>query len=275
MDYRIAMEFCEKYINEHTDDLITAQELADITGYSLYHFCHVFRAYFNMSVGEYVRCRALQRAASDILLGKSITDAALDSGFNTSAGFYKAFRKQFGVNATEFCRNNKKRSGDHMKPKLLKKEAFSAIGYSIAPKNDEKVDILESGAYWYGVDFKDYEKYHADSSQKGEIGAWTHPGNVNGDLKYFFGYISDTGDCPEGFIKINVPAAEYAVFDVPSIAHNIHGGENLALEIRKTWKYIFKEWMDKSAYKFDEDKMCFEFYYGKDTQIYVPVKIKN
>ena len=162
-----------------------------------------------------------------------------------------------------------------MKPKLLKKEAFSAIGYSIAPKNDEKVDILESGAYWYGVDFKDYEKYHADSSQKGEIGAWTHPDNVNGDLKYFFGYISDTGDCPEGFIKINVPAAEYAVFDVPSIAHNIHGGENLALEIRKTWKYIFKEWMDKSAYKFDEDKMCFEFYYGKDTQIYVPVKIKN
>lgn len=274
MSCRAAMELCEKFINEHAGN-ITAQELADMTGYSLYHFCHVFRAYFDMSVGEYIRRQALHRAASEILAGKSITEAALDSGFNTSAGFSKAFRKQFGMSATELRQENLKRSGDRMEPKIEKREAFTAIGYKIPPKDGNKVDTLESGAYWLGVDFKDYAKYHIDSSIKGEIGAWIHPSEVDGELKYFFGYISDTGDVPEGFVKLNIPAAEYAVFDVPPVSGDTHGGEKLALEIRKTWKHIFKEWLDKSAYQFDENKLCFESYHGENTQIYVPVKEKS
>jgi hypothetical protein len=95
-----------------------------------------------------------------------------------------------------------------------------------------------------------------------------------GELRYFFGYVSTSDEVPNGFVQMNVPAAEYAVFDVPPISHDIHGGEKLALEIRKTWKYIFKEWLDANAYLFDESKLCFEFYHGEETKVYVPVKAK-
>jgi AraC family transcriptional regulator len=275
MSYRAAMENCVIFIDSHIGESINASTLADITGYSLYHFCHVFRAYFDMSVGEYVRCRSLQKAVSDILTGKPITAAAFDSGFSTSAGFSKAFKKQYGISATEYRRQYFKRSSDNMDPAIIKKDSFSAVGYNITPKDGNNVDILEAGAYWCGIDIKDYAKCHMENSQNGEIGLWIHPDCVSGELRYFFGYITDTDQETKSLEHINIPAADYAVFDVPTVSPDIHGGEKLALEICKMWKYIFKEWLDRSKYIFDEDKMCFEFYHGRDTQIYVPIKRKN
>ena len=272
MSYRDAMELCKKYISQHSDKSITARKLADMTGYSLYHFCHVFRAYFDMSVGDYVRKLMLRRAADAILGGKPIIEASLDAGFDTSAGFSKAFKREFGMSATEYRKQNLIRSEKNMEFTIEKKSEFTAIGYYIVPK-EEKVDVLESGAYWLGVDFSGHPTYPTDSSVNGEIGMWTHPDETNGNLKYFFGYIS--GDAaPEGFVKAEVPEAEYAVFEVPAAKTFTNGGEELANNIRNTWKYIFKEWFDSSAYAFDEAKTCFEFYHGETTKIYVPVKAK-
>ena len=280
MDYRSAMQLCENYIHAHIGEPLTAKALADMTGYSLYHFCHVFRAYFDMPVGEYVRRCALCKAALDIVGGKSITDAAFDAGFSTSAGFSKAFRRQFGMSAAEYRKNNKNFKGrsDNMNVTIEKKEAFSAIGYHIPPKDGSKVNALEAGAYWYGVDFKDYPQYPADTAEgkpssavNGEIGAWTHPNGVDGKLNYFFGYVADSAEVPNGFVKFEVPAAEYAVFDVPPASNHTDGGEEFAGNIRKVWQYVFKEWMDSSEYVFDETKVCFEFYHGDSTKVYVPV----
>ena len=268
MNYHGAMELCESYINEHIGEIITAKHLAELTGYSVYHFCHVFRAYFDMPVGEYVRRRTLQKAASDVLAGKSITDAAFDAGFSTSAGFSKAFRKQFGTSAAEYL----KRRSDNMNVTLEKKEKFSAMGYYIPARDGSKADPVDDGAYWFGVDFKDRTQYPADSSVNGEIGAWAHPDDTGGSLNYFFGYIAEDTTVPEGFVKFDVPAAEYAVFDVPSSTNFTDNGKEFATGIRKTWKYIFKEWFDASDYSFDETKVCFEFYHGESTKIYVPVK---
>ena len=267
------MELCKAYISRNSGEIVTARELADMTGYSLYHFCHVFRAYFDLSVGEYVRRLALSKAAADILDGKPIIEASLDAGFNTSAGFSKAFKKQFGMSATEYRKQNLKRREKIMEFTIEKKNAFSAIGYYIAPK-EEKVDVLESGAYWLGVDFTSRPQYPADSSINGEVGMWTHPDEIGGALKYFFGYVS--GDAaPEGFVKEEIPEAEYAVFTVPPSTTFTDDGKELANNIRGTWKYVFKEWLDTSDYAFDEAKRCFEFYHGAETKVYVPVKTKK
>lgn len=272
MNYRDAMSLCEELIARHKGE-ITAQELADRTGYSLYHFCHVFRAYFSMPPGEYIRKKALDQAAAEILEGSPVLEASLNAGYETPAGFSKAFRRQFGMSATEFRRQNQKRSDAIMQPKIEKKTAFAAMGYYV-PSKEEKVDILESGAYWHGIDFSHHPQYPQSSAEKGEIGAWMHPSEKAGDLQYFFGYISDAAAAPEGFVKLEIPAAEYAIFDIPPAADYADGGKELAENIRRGWRYIFKEWFNDAPYSFDEHNMCFEFYQGQNTQIYIPVKAK-
>lgn len=83
---------------------ITAKDLADAAGFSLSHFYHVFEAVVGISVGRYIAYRRLLHAAWDIHHGKDATAAALEYGFDTHAGFYKAFRKEFGCGPTQYLR---------------------------------------------------------------------------------------------------------------------------------------------------------------------------
>lgn len=71
------------------------QELADAAGYSLYHYCRLFRQQVGMPVGQYITRRKLLHAAWEIANGSRVIDAALSYGFATGAGFYKAFVREF------------------------------------------------------------------------------------------------------------------------------------------------------------------------------------
>ncbi|MBQ7874161.1 MAG: AraC family transcriptional regulator [Oscillospiraceae bacterium] len=274
MQYVDLMKKCEDYIEEHLEYPPTAKELADLTGYSLYHFCHIFRAHFGISVGEYISRRKLEKAAENIEDGMSITEASQRAGYDTPSGFAKAFKKAYGTSATVYKKKRNPKFADYYREEeifmntcFVKKEAFSALGYCIKP---EKEDILikENGAYWKNIDFKKLPKYPMDLEDCGEVAAWIHPDEKSGDLNYFFGFETEAETAPEGFALINIPEAEYAVFEVQVPATD----EKLSDELKKLWKDIFDGWFDLSDKKFDEEKMCFEYYLGEKAYIYVPVK---
>jgi AraC family transcriptional regulator len=268
MGYREDMARCRDYIAAHAGEEITAAGLASLFGYSFYHFCHVFKSCNEMSVGAYLRDIRLSRAADEITGGRRITDAALDWGFDTPSGFTRAFRRRCGMSPTEF----KKRKGGKstMKPEIKKMDAFTAVGYSLAPPAGE-LDVLDHGAYWLGKDFsavskEDYAKLCAPDCA--EIGAWLHPSDKTGEFCYFFGPVTkDKSFVPAGMVALDVPAAEYAVFPVPAAASAAALNEN----VKKTWKFIFNDWFDGSGYQFDHSAMDFEYYRGAETFIYVPV----
>ena len=98
---------CTTYIKNHLQDTLTAESLASRYGYSLYHFCHIFKICCDMSPGKYIRLLRLEKAKKDILSGMSITQAGFDNGFETSSGFSKAFRKEYGISAREYLKQNK------------------------------------------------------------------------------------------------------------------------------------------------------------------------
>lgn len=268
MGYREDMARCREYISEHCSEDLSAAELADIFGYSFFHFCHVFKSCNEMAVGEFLRDVRLSGAAAEILNGGSVTDAALSAGFDTPSGFNRAFRRRFGMNPTQY---RKLKGGKiTMTPEIKKMAAFTAVGYSLAPPEGE-LDILDNGAYWLGKDFnavsgEDYAKLTYPGYA--EIGAWQHPSDKTGEFYYFFGPMTkDKSFTPEGMVALDVPAAEYAVFAVPKAADVKGLNEN----VKKTWKFIFNDWFDGSEYKFDHTAMDFEYYLGEDTFIYVPV----
>jgi len=57
------MEKSINFIEQNLYQDLTAQKIAEYVGYSLYHYCRIFLAYYNMSVMEYVRKRRLSLAA--------------------------------------------------------------------------------------------------------------------------------------------------------------------------------------------------------------------
>lgn len=86
----------EKFIAEHLRDEFTLDEIADFCGYSAFHFARKFKEATGKTVMGYVREKRILAAAELIKNGFGICDAAMESGFETHAGFTKAFYAVFG-----------------------------------------------------------------------------------------------------------------------------------------------------------------------------------
>jgi len=96
-----------KYIDEHIKNEITLDELSKFAGYSQRHLYKIFEVYSPVPVMEYIRNKKLYAAANEIYTGRKLYDAALDYGYETPAGFYKAFQSVFGCAPSEYKNNNK------------------------------------------------------------------------------------------------------------------------------------------------------------------------
>jgi len=91
-----------RYIDEHVKEEITIAGLAGMAGYSANHIYKLFRVYAARPVMEYVRRKRLYAAASEMYTGRKLCDIALDYGYETPAGFYKAFKSVFGCSPSKY-----------------------------------------------------------------------------------------------------------------------------------------------------------------------------
>lgn len=86
----------EKFIAGHLQDGFTLDEIAHFCGYSPFHFTRKFKKAVNKTVMEYVREKRVFAASEMIKNGFSICNSAMEYGFETHAGFTKAFNTVFG-----------------------------------------------------------------------------------------------------------------------------------------------------------------------------------
>ena len=99
------MERSVDYIEENLQAEITAGELAEIAGFSLFHYYRLFQQATGMPVMQYILRRRLLHGVYAMKQGSTKIDAALLYGFDTYAGFYKAFCREFGSTPSEFLKS--------------------------------------------------------------------------------------------------------------------------------------------------------------------------
>lgn len=110
MTYRKEIQESLDYIEAHLQTDITASELAQRAGFSLFHFYRLFQMSTGLPVMQYILRRRLLHAIYAIRGGEKRIDAALAYGFDTYAGFYKAFRREFGCTPSVFLKKNRAKS---------------------------------------------------------------------------------------------------------------------------------------------------------------------
>lgn len=91
------MQRIVQLIESTLDAEITPAELAEKSGYSLWHFLHLFQREVGMPLCRYRTRRRLAHAIWDVSRGMGVTDAALKWGFESHSGFYRAFRLEYGM----------------------------------------------------------------------------------------------------------------------------------------------------------------------------------
>lgn len=94
------------HIRENLWDDLSLQNLADISGFSPFHFHRIFKSVTDETVNQATTRLRLERAVA--LLRSSpkllITEAALESGFQTITVFSRTFKRFYGINASQWDR---------------------------------------------------------------------------------------------------------------------------------------------------------------------------
>ena len=106
------------------DAEITPAELAERSGYSLWHFLHLFQQEVGMPLKRYIVRRRLAHVIWHVKCGMRITDAALRWGFETHSGFWRAFQREYAMSPTAYLRTH--RVNAPAVP-LIKEEVFKML----------------------------------------------------------------------------------------------------------------------------------------------------
>jgi AraC family transcriptional regulator len=93
------------HIQEHLDEALDLEELAQVACFSSFHFHRVFAAMTGETIADHVRRLRLERAAMELRSGgKQVIQVALDAGYEAHAAFTRAFKAAYGVSPAAFRR---------------------------------------------------------------------------------------------------------------------------------------------------------------------------
>ena len=91
-----------EYVEGHLHDVIRVADMADAAGYSIFHFCRCFNSIAKHSPYDYQMKRKLTHALDALQTAdRSITQVAVDFGFETPDGFARAFKRMFRLLPSE------------------------------------------------------------------------------------------------------------------------------------------------------------------------------
>ena len=96
------MQSSLEYIEQNLKTDITADELAEMANYSVGHFCRLFAQTMNITVASYILKRRLDHVLDEISSGRKAISVVPEYGFDTYAGFYKAFVKMYGCSPKKY-----------------------------------------------------------------------------------------------------------------------------------------------------------------------------
>jgi len=151
------------YIEQNLQAEITAAELAEQSGFSLYHYYRLFHQATGLPVMQYILRRRLLHGVYAMKQGRTGIDAALMYGFDTYAGFYKAFCREFGSTPSEFIASGRAKRPYRID---LMKEELMTISHKKAAQilqNWNLSDAAVSDIYFEGTGNK-----HANACYVGE-----------------------------------------------------------------------------------------------------------
>jgi AraC family transcriptional regulator len=93
-----------EYIDRHIDGDLRLETLSGVAALSKYHFHHQFTASVGVALHRYIQLVRMKRASYRLAFrdGDTVTDIAMDAGYEAPEAFARAFRQRFGQAPTAF-----------------------------------------------------------------------------------------------------------------------------------------------------------------------------
>lgn len=102
--YRDRMRRVVDYIDRNPDADLSLDRLSAVAAFSKHHFHRQFTALFGIPVYRFVQLSRMKRASYRLAFREreTVTEIALDTGYDAPDAFARAFRQQFGQSPSSF-----------------------------------------------------------------------------------------------------------------------------------------------------------------------------
>jgi AraC family transcriptional regulator len=102
--YHARMQRVLDHIDRHLDGDLDLEAMSSVAAFSKFHFHRQFKATFGLSLHRYVQLARMRQASKRLADGQgpSVTDIALDAGYETPDAFARAFRQRFAQSPSRF-----------------------------------------------------------------------------------------------------------------------------------------------------------------------------
>ncbi|MNS50909.1 Transposon Tn10 TetD protein [compost metagenome] len=254
MNYIESVTKAIAYIEEHLSSEITAEEIAGLVGYSLYHFHRIFQSVTRSSVSEYIRRRRLTHAAYDLFYSRlRIVEIAIKYQFESQESFTRSFQKMFSITPGQFRKQTDMKDtlframekkaldeaglkhlhfGMTLDPVYITTDRLHLVGMETRGVNSGEIGRLWS---WFKERVADIESRRDTESTFYALIELT---GVQWEVSYTACVeVSEEGQPPEGMVYKVLPSRTYAVFS--------HRGSIDRLP--DTFQYIYNTWLPRSG----------------------------
>lgn len=243
------------YIEQHLDDRIDLDRVAQIACCSTFHFQRMFSYIADVPLSEYIRRRRMTRAAFELQDGsEKIIDIALKYGYDSPTAFNRAFRSIHGV------------APSTAKAKGIPLKAYPPISFKLTIKGEAEMNYrIEKKKSFKIVGVKEHYCMNVEECFSNVPLFWqkTIQGGIlprlcsfmdreplgilgvstcmNGkDFDYYIA-VSSNKETPEGMTEYIVPECTWAIFEcigaMPDAIQNLQ-------------KRIVAEWLPASGYEY-------------------------
>jgi AraC family transcriptional regulator len=266
-EYHRRMNAVVDYIEHHLDQKLDLGTLARVAHFSPFHFHRLFGALMGEPLGDYLRRRRLEVAATRLRAqGRlSVLEVALGVGFGSAEAFTRAFRARFGCSPTQW--RNRKTDQVRRKPHQDLRRAGRQHG---VPKPEDTMNVKlvdrapipvvylrRTGPYGPGIG-----RFWADT-----VAPWMATNDFFGRERYGISLDDPQVTRPERCrYDACIPSPEDEVVSGDPGRKIIPGGRyaTLAYEgtsdrIGEAWDAILRDWLPKSGLQLDA-RPFFEHY---------------
>lgn len=101
-EYTARINLAMDYLETHLDQPLTLAHIADVAGFSRFHFHRIFASITGETLFDCIQRLRLEKSAVHLLLHPDVpvTEIALLCGFSSPSAFARGFRARYGLSAT-------------------------------------------------------------------------------------------------------------------------------------------------------------------------------
>ena len=267
-----------EYIDQHLDQYLDLETLAEVAHFSPFHFHRLFSAWMGETLGAYLRRRRCEVAATRLLAQPrvAVLQIALGVGFGSAEALTHAFNARFGCSPTSWrlqqSASTAKSSRDQANSKAdqarQEKSAKNGASNSTSAETSMQVEVIERKPT--PIAYLRYVGPYGEPVStfwQTQVYPWMVTNGLLGQARYGISHDDPKVTAPEQ-CRYDAGCEIRANFVATGNAHRtvIPGGKYAALsfkgvvaEFPAAWDALLRDWLPSNGLQLDSRPM-FEYY---------------